>query len=62
MAAVQQPRTFLVTGSTDGIGKFTASKLAQAGHAVIVPRPNAQKVAAVARRSAPPTPSSPTSR
>ena len=49
MAAVQQPRTFLVTGSTDGIGKFTASKLAQAGHAVIVHGRNAQKVAAVAK-------------
>ena len=49
MAAVQQPQTFLVTGSTDGIGKFTASKLAQAGHAVIVHGRNAQKVAAVAK-------------
>lgn len=31
-----RPRTFIVTGATDGIGKHTAQRLASDGYAVLV--------------------------
>ncbi|KAJ1639647.1 putative short-chain dehydrogenase [Pavlovales sp. CCMP2436] len=47
MVASSAPRTFLVTGSTDGIGRFTATQLAKAGHTVLVHGRSAEKVARV---------------
>lgn len=38
------PRTILITGSTDGIGKLAAAKLAQAGHHVYLHGRNAEKL------------------
>mmetsp|Transcript_44326 Transcript_44326/g.93111 ORF Transcript_44326/g.93111 Transcript_44326/m.93111 type:complete len:351 (+) Transcript_44326:35-1087(+) len=34
--AMSRPRTFLITGATDGIGKHTSQKLASDGHALLV--------------------------
>ncbi|MEM1356818.1 MAG: SDR family NAD(P)-dependent oxidoreductase [Bacteroidota bacterium] len=42
-------KTILITGSTDGIGKLTARKLAEAGHRVLLHGRNAEKVAAVTK-------------
>ena len=39
--------TILITGSTDGVGKLTASKLAKEGYTVIVHGRNPQKLADV---------------
>ena len=33
---MSQPRTFLITGTTDGIGKHTSQKLADDGHALLI--------------------------
>jgi NAD(P)-dependent dehydrogenase (short-subunit alcohol dehydrogenase family) len=33
---MRRPRTFLITGSTDGIGKHTSLKLASDGHALLI--------------------------
>ncbi|MGM8909863.1 SDR family NAD(P)-dependent oxidoreductase [Psychrobacter sp. 1U1] len=40
-------KTILITGSTDGIGKLTALKLAKAGHQVYLHGRNADKLASV---------------
>ena len=40
-------KTILITGSTDGIGKLTARKLAEAGHRILLHGRNAEKVTAV---------------
>jgi NAD(P)-dependent dehydrogenase (short-subunit alcohol dehydrogenase family) len=32
----RRPRTFLITGATDGIGKHTSQKLASDGHAILI--------------------------
>ncbi|WP_282123396.1 SDR family NAD(P)-dependent oxidoreductase [Algibacter mikhailovii] len=40
-------KTILITGSTDGIGKLTALKLAQDGHTIFIHGRNASKVNAV---------------
>ena len=37
-------KTILITGSTDGIGKLTAMKLAKAGHHVIIHGRNKKKL------------------
>jgi NAD(P)-dependent dehydrogenase (short-subunit alcohol dehydrogenase family) len=44
MAAASRPATYLVTGSTDGIGRFTALQLARDGHRVLVHGRDAAKV------------------
>lgn len=41
------PKTILVTGSTDGIGKLTAERLAEQGHKVLVHGRTASKVEAL---------------
>ena len=41
------PRIILVTGSTDGIGRFTAFKLAADGFRVLIHGRSREKVAAV---------------
>lgn len=33
---VMRPRTFMITGATDGIGKHTAQRLASGGHALLI--------------------------
>ena len=40
-------KTILITGSTDGIGKLAALKLAEAGHQVYVHGRNADKLTSV---------------
>ena len=40
-------KTIFITGSTDGIGKLAAIKLAKEGHAVYLHGRNADKLAAV---------------
>jgi short-subunit dehydrogenase len=40
-------KTILITGSTDGMGKLTAIKLAKDGHEIYVHGRNATKLAAV---------------
>ena len=40
-------KTILITGSTDGIGKLAATKLAQSGHQIILHGRNPQKLAKV---------------
>lgn len=43
-------KTYLVTGSTDGIGKQTITKLAAAGANVLIHGRNADKVANVSKQ------------
>ena len=43
-SSTAERRTILVTGSTDGIGKFTAGKLAADGHDVLVHGRSAERV------------------
>lgn len=38
------PKTILITGSTDGIGKHLAMKLASEGHEVILHGRNSEKI------------------
>ncbi len=42
-------KTILITGSTDGIGKLTAKRLAERGHSIILHGRNPGKLATVAR-------------
>lgn len=44
---INKTKTILITGSTDGIGKLTALKLAEAGHQVYLHGRNADKLASV---------------
>ncbi|KAJ1453666.1 hypothetical protein M885DRAFT_523925 [Pelagophyceae sp. CCMP2097] len=45
VSALQPRKTFLITGATDGIGRFTAMQLGRDGHHVLVHGRNAAKVA-----------------
>ena len=36
LSATRSPQTYLVTGSTDGIGRYTAGRLASLGHTVLI--------------------------
>lgn len=53
MSSVSSAKTFLVTGSTSGIGHFTATRLAKDGHRVLVHGRSQEKVDAVVSELAP---------
>jgi NAD(P)-dependent dehydrogenase (short-subunit alcohol dehydrogenase family) len=48
MSAMTRPRTILITGATDGLGRAVAQSLAVAGHRLILHGRDAQRLAEVA--------------
>ncbi len=48
---MSKTKTILITGSTDGIGKLAALKLAEAGHHVYLHGRDADKLASVMLKS-----------